>query len=543
MSMFGCVLEKFKKAKGSTVFVLLVFISFLVTIVSPYLNGVFLDFLIANTSINLVVTFALVIAAVSISGTALSYFASIVIVKVSTNTAYSLLIELMKKFERAELLFVEALDTSYITQRVSTDVNAVSKFVIGNFLTAPLQVVLSAGICVFFFLINQFVAFMALGLVLVYILLFVKLRKPLYDASMQKKEADSIFFGAIGSQLNSIFEIQLRSKYDNSINFLNSSFGKYYPTVIRTSRISYLFSSADGLIGAIFQSVLLVIAGVQIILGNMTVGEFTMLNAYFAMLLKCTKYYMNFFQQYQDAMASYGRILEMSDFESRFEGRQEIDSVSSLSLKNLSYRFSSQKDSKGMFGGLSFTFRPAISYAIIGRNGSGKSTLLKLLTGLYDPGESVLINDIKASDLNFEQLRSKVFSVVPQKLHAPNITVREYIADYSNILEINVEDMVQDQKNDLACYSGHINSLLDEECRALSGGELRKLNLWLAANKPCDVLILDEPTTGLDVSAKTSLIDYIQSNDRRRIIILMTHDDEALSSAQVRLSIEECNST
>ena len=81
--------------------------------------------------------------------------------------------------------------------------------------------------------------------------------------------------------------------------------------LVRTKKIEYNFTSIDSVISTVFQSMMFVVGGISIIDGNMTIGQFTMVNTYFGMFLKVVKYYINFFKDLQDTKASYTRILNL----------------------------------------------------------------------------------------------------------------------------------------------------------------------------------------------------------------------------------------
>lgn len=69
------------------------------------------------------------------------------------------------------------------------------------------------------------------------------------------------------------------------------------------------------MIAILFQSIMFVYGGICIINKQMSIGEFTMINTYFSLLLKTIKYYINYFKDYQDAKVSYQRVCEIKSYE------------------------------------------------------------------------------------------------------------------------------------------------------------------------------------------------------------------------------------
>jgi Cu-processing system ATP-binding protein len=156
--------------------------------------------------------------------------------------------------------------------------------------------------------------------------------------------------------------------------------------------------------------------------------------------------------------------------------------------------------------------------AMIGPNGSGKTTLIKTLLGLVIPDRGdVLFN--KQSVLKQWQYREKI-GYMPQ------------IGRYPDNMRIGqIVDMMVDLRRDTAGHTDlelmkslGIDRVLDKPMRTLSGGTRQKVSACLAFMFHPDVLILDEPTAGLDPLSSEILKDKIaKEKDRGRLIIITSH--------------------
>ncbi len=394
------------------------------------------------------------------------------------------------------------------------------------------------GIALLFFFLDPFLLVLIAALLIPYTVLFLNMREPLYNSLKNKKEADNSFFGKITDEINNVFYIQLNSEFEQSSRSLNKEFQQYLPKVLKANRLSYFFSSTDSVISTLFQSVMFVFGGVQIIRNEMSIGEFLMINSYFSLMLKAVKYFSNIYKSYQDASSSYGRITEYLQTPTVENGEIKIDKVQKINIDNLSYSFESSNTKSKIFSRLSYSIMPGNVYAIVGANGSGKSTLLKILIGLYETENAVFVNGYQMRDVDMELIRQNNYAVVPQKLLVPSGTLQDFLA---KTLQLSTQKVVEVLKNSnhLEDYVESIISLLDNECKTLSGGELRKVHLWIAANKHSDALFLDEPSTGLDEKSKKQLIDYIRRNPSKRIIVVMTHDIDMIDMADHVLNIQK----
>lgn len=536
--MVRYVLLEMRKQREFFPFVFMLLASFFLSVISPYLNGVFLDFLTYNHVIEEVLKFSVFIATIGILGAIMSYFANMATTKILTKTAFSLLFKLTTHIEHMKLRYIEKQNAAYVTQRIFNDVIQVTTFVISNFLTAILYLIQMVGIAILFLYINPLLLILVVILLIPYILLFCLMKEPLYESLKQKKEADNSIFGNLTSQINNVFYTQLNSSFEQSDKTFRQEFSYYLPHVLKANRLSYLFSSTDSVISTIFQSLMFIFGGIQIIYGKMSIGEFLMINTYFSLMLKSVKYFANIYKSYQDASSSYSRVTEFLQTPEMSNGNMEITQIQTIDIDKLSYRFTSQNGELKLFNDLSYSMAKGNVYAIVGANGSGKSTLLKILVGLYESENAIYINNHPLFHINMDVVRQELYSIVPQKLLVPSGTVQSYLAETLAVPKQSVSATLEGSC-ELKSYAESIMLLLDNECKTLSGGELRKLHLWLAVNKRSNVLFLDEPSTGLDEKSKEDLIDYLRGDPLHRIIVVMTHDSDMIKAADHILKINE----
>ena len=330
--MWKYVLNKMIKQKEAIFFIVMIILSFAVSSAAPYLNGKFIDLLTVSKDIHLIVQFALIIVGVGVVGALLSYCSNLTTVKVLTKTTMASIYEGMDNLLETDLVIAEKLDFSYIAQRLFQDANVITSFVLSNFLSIFLNGILIVGVLYCFFVIDPLLCLIVVVVLIPYIVLFLALKRPLFDSSEKKKEADSRLFGSIHSIVEQVFSIQLNSRFSEAKKEAQASFTNCFPFILKAGRLSYLFSSIDSIIQTVFQSVLFIFAGIQIAVGNMTVGEFVMINSYFALLLRAVKYYTAIYKQYQDSLASYKRMRAILAYPKILNGEIEIDVSAYLPL-------------------------------------------------------------------------------------------------------------------------------------------------------------------------------------------------------------------
>mgnify|MGYP005983421627 CR=1 FL=1 len=174
---------------------------------------------------------------------------------------------------------------------------------------------------------------------------------------------------------------------------------------------------------------------------------------------------------------------------------------------------------------LSLRVEPGESVALLGPTGCGKSTLLQLLTRAWDPqhGE-IRIADIALTQWSEPALRAAI-GVVSQRVHLFNQTLRDNLllaaAESSDAALIDVLKQVGLEK--LLADGQGLNTWLGEGGRQLSGGELRRLAIARALLRNSSILLLDEPTEGLDAETEQQILALLARVTADKTTIMVTH--------------------
>ena len=160
---------------------------------------------------------------------------------------------------------------------------------------------------------------------------------------------------------------------------------------------------------------------------------------------------------------------------------------------------------------------PSQSIALIGPNGSGKSTLMKCILGLVFPNKGTI--EVMGEKITFTGNYRKKIGYMPQIVRFPdNMKVGQLFNMIQDIREekINIDRELIEQFE--------INSFINKPLGALSGGMKQKVNAALAFMFNPDILILDEPTAGLDpLSAELLKVKIKNEKDKGKLIIISSH--------------------
>lgn len=287
---------------------------------------------------------------------------------------------------------------------------------------------------------------------------------------------------------------------------------------------------------ALSQALMLLIGGIAVIamlwLASAGVGGDTQPGALIALFVFCALAAFEAlapvtgaFQHLGQVIASAKRITQITEQEPEVVFPQgEGQTLDRVSLRLHQVTFSYPQQPSPALEKVSLQIEAGEHIAILGRTGCGKSTLLQLLTRAWDPAEGeILLNNQPLGQFNEATLR-RAMSVVPQRVHLFSATLRDNLllaspgasdARLAQTLErVGLAKLLED--------SG-LNSWLGEGGRQLSGGELRRLAIARALLHDAPVMLLDEPTEGLDATTESQILDLLAEVMREKTVLMVTH--------------------
>ena len=212
------------------------------------------------------------------------------------------------------------------------------------------------------------------------------------------------------------------------------------------------------------------------------------------------------------------------------EGSEKQTGPLLVEAKNIVFQY--EKHGERIFDYLDLTVREGEFLAIVGANGTGKSTLLKLLAGLEPPQKGKIL--YRGRKLAQPQPDDIYYMPQNPKLLFTRDTVRE---ELENILRKEQNTGTVQRLQELIDFF-HVKELLDRHPFDLSGGELQTVALLIVLSSEAKLLLLDEPTKGMDPVIKEkvgNLLKQLQKNSAT--IIMATHDIEFAAAFSSRCAM------
>lgn len=185
-----------------------------------------------------------------------------------------------------------------------------------------------------------------------------------------------------------------------------------------------------------------------------------------------------------------------------------------LQVENIS--FSYRRGKKEVLSDFSLSLEKGRVYGLLGKNGAGKSTLLYLMSGLLTSKHGrVMYNDIDVRRRLPATLQDMF--LVPEEFELPPISLVSYI-------ELNSPFYPRFSKEDMMKYLHYFEMDLDADLKALSMGQKKKIFMSFALATNTSLLLMDEPTNGLDIPGKSQFRKFIASGmSDDKTIVISTH--------------------
>lgn len=181
-------------------------------------------------------------------------------------------------------------------------------------------------------------------------------------------------------------------------------------------------------------------------------------------------------------------------------------------------------DKKVVLKNINLELNPGNTYCILGKNGAGKTTLMNLLLQLSSPSEGNLLYDGAIQNELTKNLKRRIGAMSEDNPLIEELTAMQYFKLHGKLYGIDRSDLKLRVK-DLSTYFFDDPEDLNKRLSAFSTGMKKKVGLMASVLHTPDLLVLDEPFSGLDPVAAKMTIDFIRTyQNGHRTIFLSSHD-------------------
>jgi ATP-binding cassette subfamily B protein len=312
---------------------------------------------------------------------------------------------------------------------------------------------------------------------------------------------------------------------------------------LRLTLINGGFDTLIGLTTVASTAVALYIGVRHIQTGQLTLGNLLLVNAYLGQLYSPLSAISRKIADLQAALASAERTFALldqaPDVPERPDARPLGRAVGAVALRDVRFAY---PNGPQILHDISFEIAPGDRVGIMGATGAGKTTLVGLLMRFYDPtAGGVLVDGIDIREYRLAELRSQ-FAIVLQDPVLFSTSIAENIAyarPWASDDEIVKAARLANAHEFIGSLPQGYQTRVGERGMSLSGGERQRIALARAFLRDAPILILDEPTSSVDVQTESAIIDAMESLMKGRTTFIIAHRQGTLRKCNVHLFLEK----
>lgn len=408
------------------------------------------------------------------------------------------------------------------------------------FLTAELLNILGVIIILTIFNTEFFIAIFLLSLFF-FPSLYYFTKKISHSLGNKRQETDLKLMRILNENLKGIkeFLIYKRSKV------LYSSFNQLK---LKLSKIQFLHDSLQEgtrhvieFIGIIILISIIIMSGSNLASNpNETIVILGVYAVAFIRILPSLNRMSTYAHRFRYGLVSGKKILSIFNDRNKnnLEKADDVKFNHSIELKNIYFKF--EDDNQDLLKNINIKINKNNLIAIIGESGSGKTTLSNIIMGLMKPSKGQILVDEK--DINVERLSiQNEIGFVAQNFFAlddtviNNITLGDEKINYKNLRFALKNSLIEKaiKKKQIS-----LKSMIGEFGLKVSGGQLQRISIARALYRKPKILILDEPTSALDTENQKLLLEIIHKLKDKMTIILISHQENLISSCDEIYKIE-----
>ncbi|ETT85568.1 MULTISPECIES: peptidase domain-containing ABC transporter [Bacillus] len=360
-----------------------------------------------------------------------------------------------------------------------------------------------------------------------YISIIFAFHKPYQSINREEMESNAKLTSYLVESLNGISTVKSYNAEKEVFFQTESRFVNLLKNVFKRGMLSNLQGSIKMGLELIGGTVILWVGAMQVLKGNMTIGELITYNALLAYFLNPIENLIGIQPTMQSALVAGERLNEIFDLDVE-KSEKEYNKVSPKQLSgkiecsNVIFRYGTRKN---VLNNISFSIEPGSQVAFVGESGSGKTTISKLLMHYYEAQEGdIYYDDYHIKEINRTALRNQI-AYVSQESFFFSASIYENLC-FGLERSVTLEEVIEVCKQ--VCVHEFVGELplryethLEENASNLSGGQRQRLAIARALLKKPDILILDEATSNLDSTTEKNITDMLKELGSQGVTVIM----------------------
>jgi len=476
---------------------------------------------------------------IAVVGAIGSYWEKYMTTTVGQWVSHDLRLALYQRIQRLSLLEHGESRTGDLISRVTSDIDAIQDFITTALLGIVVQLLTLVGMIGVMFYINWRFTLIALSVAPVLFLVVYFYSRRIKKASRAVRKKESEMLSGVAEMLSSIQVVQAFAREDYEDRKFSWESKQSVQAALAARSMKAKLSPIVDIIVAV-GTILVLGYGARLAMperGELSIGMLIIFLTYLKNSYKPMRELSKMSSTVSKAAVALERIQEVMASESRvadlptaghappFKGLIEFDRVS------FSYGHDIQ-----ILNDVSFRIEPGQVVAIVGPSGTGKTTIASLIPRFFDPqGGAIKIDGIDIKQFTLKSLRDQISFVLQDNLLFSG-TVWENIAygrpDADPMDTIKAAEIAHAHDFIVNMPQGY-GTMVGERGVSMSGGQRRRIAIARAIVRNTPILILDEPTTGLDAESEKAVVEALDYLMKGRTCIIIAHHLHTVRNADV----------
>jgi ATP-binding cassette subfamily B protein/subfamily B ATP-binding cassette protein MsbA len=483
------------------------------------------------------------VLAIALFGALAAYQSDLRLLVAGERIIHELRLAIYAQLQRLRISFHHRTPTGDLVTRVTADVDAIGDAFansLGKFVAAFL---LLAGYLIVTVVFDPVMALVSFSVAPFLALFSSWFRRRQREASKKQRGREGEVASMSGEVLAAMREVQAFGSEEYEQDRLRVKSEERQRAGIVSAKIEARFTGVIDVTGAVAVAFALAVGVWRVTGGHLSIGDLAVVVAYAGRLYRPLSIMAKHGSRISKALARGDRIAEVLATDEVLEERpnayQGSRATGEIQFDHVTFGYTPERVS---LHEVSFLVPAGQRVAIIGRSGAGKSTVAALVARFYDPQEGrVMIDDRDVRDCSLRWLRTQVGLVLQESVLFTG-TVAENIA--YGIKDADPEAVVEAAKaagahDFISQMPDGYDAMLGQRGVGVSGGQRQRIAIARMILRNPSILVLDEPTTGLDVQSEAEVMKGLEELMRGRTTVMITHSPALTRTAHRVIEIDD----
>ncbi len=404
------------------------------------------------------------------------------------------------------------------------------RYVVFNILPVIIEIIL---VCIIFnSLFGYTYSLITFSTILIFIVVTFKITQWRLEFRKKLNKADNNVSNTILESLINFETVKFFGNEKNEFHRLNNHLKDYEFSANKNRTSLALLNICQNIVIILGVTSLMLISASEVKKGNLTVGDFVIINTYLLQLYQPLNFLGSVYREVRQAiidMENMFNLLKIKTYKKNSKKSLNLMNDLNIEFKNVSFSYDGKRK---ILKNVNLKICAKQKIALVGPSGSGKTSILRLLFKFYeDYTGDILINDLNLRDIDENSLRNRI-GIIPQDIVMFNDSIF-YNIHYGNLNSTKDDVVKAAKKAQIISFINNLpkkfNTIVGERGLKLSGGEKQRIAIARTLLKNPDIILLDEASSSLDYNTEKEIRNNLYHFNINKTVLSVAH---RLSSIQ-----------